>query len=185
MSERDLVRRIERIERALEEMPEVTATLRTKYVWLSASATRAAGIKPATLTVNGNDWVVMSFADNQEQEVQANMMLPVDLDASQDIAICVGWSSPTISQDCDWEVTYLVTAVGEDTDQAGTTLQSYEESSGTADGLVQSEFTIAAANVDATDVCIHLVVARDGNDGSDNLGAVAELHGIAMRYTPK
>ena len=184
MSMMELLNRAEN--KAKERKPEVAHTLRTKYAWMSAGAARAAGVKPATLTVNDNDFIIFSFADGQEQEIQANVKIPDDMDTDEDCAFCIGWSSPTISQDCDWEVTYLVSAVGEDTDQAGTTLQEYEESSSTADGLVVSDgFTIAAANVSATDICFHVVIARDGNDASDNLGDVAELHGIALKYTPK
>ena len=157
----------------------------TAYAWISVSAVRAAGAKPATIGLNGNGWIVASFADGQEQQIQANLMIPSDCDTSEDINVCLGWSSPTISQDCDWEVTYIITKVDDDTDQAGTTLQSYEESSAVSDGLTRSTFVVAAANIDSDDICIHLIVERDGNDGSDNLGAVAELHGIALGYITK
>ena len=157
----------------------------SKAVGVFSGAVRAAGVTPATLTVNGNNFVVLSFADGQEQEVQANVKIPDDIDDSVDAYVCLGWSSPTVSQDCDWVVTYLVSALNESTDQAGTPLQDYVASSATGDGLVISLFTIPAAGINATDVCIHLTIMRDGNDGSDNLGAVAELHGLALRYTPK
>jgi len=111
------------------------------------------------------------------------MMIPVDADRDEAMQLCIGWSSPTISQNCDWEVSYLITKVGEDTEGGGTTVQSYEESSSVADGLVRSVFTISASSIDSDDFCIHIVIERDGNDANDDLGAVAELHGIALGYT--
>jgi hypothetical protein len=153
----------------------------TKYTWMSASATRAAGAKPATIGLNGSGWIVASFADGQEEQIQANIMIPPDADPDANIAICIGWSSPTISQNCDWEVTYLVTAANEDTDQAGVLVQSFEASSAVADGLVIS--ALGNIDIDSGDVCVHVVVERDGNDVLDTLGDVAEVHGLALRYT--
>lgn len=155
----------------------------TKYSWMPANAVQAAGVKPATITINGSGFIVASFADGQEQQVQCNIQIPQDCDTTENVYVCIGWSSPTISQDCDWEVTWLVTKLNENTDQAGAPIQSYEESSGTANGLVFSLFTIAAANIDSDDLCLHLFIERDGNDANDNLGDVAELHGIALKYT--
>jgi hypothetical protein len=155
-----------------------------QYEWISASAVQAAGAKPATIGVNGGGWVVASFADNQEQQIQANIKVPADMDTGTDSYICLGWSSPTISSVCDWEVEVLVTALNEDTEGASTvSLQSNETSSATADGLVVSSFTIPNANIGTSDVCLHIVVQRDGNDAADTLGDVAELHGIILKYT--
>jgi hypothetical protein len=153
----------------------------TRYEWISVSAVRAAGVKPATVTVNGNGFVVASFADNQEQQIQANLKIPDMIDTSQPISICVGWSSPATGADCDWELTYLVTAMNEATDAAGATVQSYETSSAVADGLVVSE--LGSITVSSGDICIHVILERDGNDANDTLGAVAEVHGLALKYT--
>jgi len=156
----------------------------TKYAWINAGAIKAAGIKPATSTVNGNGFSVLSFADGQEQYVQANIRIPDDIDLTAVSYICIGWSSPIISQDCDWNTIHLLTAANDDTDQAGTATQDYVESSSTADGLVITRMvTLAADSINSDEICIHLQLWRDGNDGSDNLGAVAELHGIVFEYT--
>jgi len=127
---------------------------------------------------------VWSFADAQEQKVVGTLRIPVDRALGEDIVIVMGWSSATTSQDCDWEVAYLITQIGEDTSAAAQeTLQSYEESSSTANGFVVSEFTVGNAQIHDDDVCIHINIMRDGNDGSDNLGAAAHLHGICLKYT--
>jgi len=150
-------------------------------VWVPAQGLRAPGIKAATYTDLGISGV-WEFADGQEQIVVGNVMLPANRAFGEDIDINIGWSSPTISQDCDWEVAYLLTAAGEATNGAAQqTLQGYKTSAGTAHGLVMSAFTIDSAQIADADVCIHLNIMRDGNDGSDNLGAAAHLHGLCLR----
>lgn len=155
----------------------------TKYSWLPASSARAPGVKPATYVDHGisGAW---RFADGQEEYIHVNLMVPADMDLSEDSVICFGWSSTTTSQDCDWEVAYLITAVDEDTSAAAdATEQSYEESSSVAEGLIRSGFcVIAGGTIGATDVCMHVQIMRDGNDGSDNLGAAAEIHGVVFTY---
>ena len=155
----------------------------TKYAWMPASAARAPGIKPATYADHGiaGAW---TFADGAEEIIHANLMVPDDMDLSAASTICLGWSSTTTSQDCDWEIAYLITAVDGDTSAvAAATEQSYEESSSVAEGMVKSEFcVIAGGTIVAGDVCLHVQIMRDGNDGSDNLGAAAEVHGIMLKY---
>ena len=60
-----------------------------KYAWIPAGGVRAAGAKPATLGVNGNGWLVQSFADGQEQQVLANIKVPDDMDISADFLCCL------------------------------------------------------------------------------------------------
>ena len=155
-----------------------------KNAWLPASAARAPGVKPATYVDHGisGAW---RFADAQEEYIHMNLMIPDDMDLSEDCTICLGWSSTTTSQDCDWEIAYLISTIDSDTTAAADdTEQSYEESSSVAEGLVRSGFcTIAGGTIVATDVCFHLQIMRDGNDGSDNLGAAAEIHGVVLSYT--
>ena len=155
----------------------------TKYAWMPASAARAPGIKPATYADHGisGAW---RFADGAEEIIHANLMVPDDMDMSAASIICLGWSSTTTSQDCDWEIAYLITAVDGDTSAvAAATEQSYEESSSVAEGMVKSEFcVIAGGTIVAGDICLHVQIMRDGNDGSDNLGAAAEVHGIMLKY---
>ena len=155
----------------------------TKNSWLPASSARAPGVKPATYVDHGisGAW---QFADGQEEYIHTNLMIPDDMDLSEDCAICIGWSSTTTSQDCDWEIAYLITALDGDTSAAAdATEQSYEESSSVAEGLIRSGFcVIAGGTIGATDVCLHIQIMRDGNDGSDNLGAAAEVHGIVLSY---
>lgn len=155
----------------------------TKRRWIPANGVQAAGAKPATIGLNGGGWIIWSFADNQEQEIQYNIDIPPDMDLSADSILCVGWSSPTISQDCDWELEYLLSAIGDDTEAAPTaSVQSYEESSGTADGLVLSQMATIAGGTITDELCIHCVLMRDGNDANDTLGDVAEVHGVALVY---
>ena len=155
----------------------------TKNAWLPASAARAPGVKPATYVDHGisGAW---QFADGQEEYIHMNLMVPDDMDLSEESVLCLGWSSTTTSQDCDWEIAYLITAIDGDTSAAADdTVQSYEESSSVAEGLVRSGIcAIEGGAIGATDVCLHIQIMRDGNDGSDNLGAAAEVHGVVLSY---
>lgn len=157
----------------------------TKFAWISASGISAPGESGATLATNTNGYVIYSFVDNLERYVRANMKIPDDMDVSADSYICVGWSSPAQSLNCDWEVDYLITAANGVTDQAGTNdANNYTTSSSTADGLNVSQIvTISGGTIQANDACIHIILQRDGNDTSDTLGDVAELHGMAIQYT--
>lgn len=153
-----------------------------RWIWCPTNAIQAAGVKPATRTLNDNGFAVFSFADGLEQEVQANILIKNDMDLTEDCQICIGWSSPAQSLNCDWNVTYLLTGENTSTDAAGTPLQTYAASSATANGMVVTQFNIAAGTVIASHTCLHLVVWRDGDDGSDTLGDVAEMHGMSFRY---
>lgn len=155
----------------------------TKYTWLPADALQAAGAKPATQTLNGNGFAIYDFADNLEQQIQFNLAFPTDMDKNEDVYIGIGWSSPTIGGVADWELTYLITGLDDSTDQPGTLIQQYEYSSTTADGLTRSAFTIDHNLLTNDDICMHVILERDGNDANDNLTASAELHGVQLVYT--
>ena len=151
------------------------------YDWIDASAIQSSGTKPAEYTVNTNGFAVIEFADNAEKEIQFSVKVHDCADLTADMAICVGWSSPTQSANCNWLLTYLVTAVNESTEAAGTPVDDLYASSATANGLVLSPIPIPAAAFSAGDVCIHCKLERDGDDETDTLSAVAHLHGIALK----
>jgi len=159
----------------------------TKSVWIPAEALRSAGAKPAAIGVNGNGYVVMTFADNQEKEIQANIKIPEDCDVSATVSLCVGWSSPTAdpgddSKQARWILTCLVTAPNESTDAAGTASAAVLASASTvADGLIVT--LTGTITIDTNDVCLHCKLERDGDDATDTLGDIVELHGIALVYT--
>lgn len=172
-------------ETTFDDVIELTTGARvTKYLQLSPSAISGVGANAATLGLNGGNWLVWSFADAAEEQVQFNFMVPDDMELIEDAEILILWSSPTISQDCDWELSYLITAPDNDTEAVATdTNQDYVASSATGDGLVNtSMITIAGGTIVVGDLCIHVVLQRDGDDGSDNLGDVAELHGVLFKY---
>jgi len=153
--------------------------------WTSANGIRAKGVSPATETLNGAGYSVISFADNKDNWVQYNLQVPPQMDRSADSYLCIGWSSPTISQTAIIDLHYLISAADDDTDQAGVAnLGNALTSSATADGLVISlVVTIAGGTITADDVCIHVQMMRDGNNALDTLGDILELHGVALQYT--
>ena len=97
--------------------------------------------------------------------------------------LTLGWHSPTVSQDADWEVSYLPN--GDDQAMSSSTpdgtVQDYAGSSATADGMVKTTFALPAEDFDDTDTCLNIRVMRDGNDDNDNLGDSAFLDGMCFR----
>lgn len=150
--------------------------------WVPAQGLRAPGVQPASYVDHGvsGAW---EFADGQQRHVACSVRIPPGADLSVGLSILLGWSSPTQDAYCDWNISYLITALDEDTTGAAQqTLQSYEVSSAVANGLRVGQFDIAVAQIGITDVCIHMDIWRDGGDGGDTLGAVAHLHGICLQY---
>ena len=162
---------------------EIDEAQMPKYVWLPAQALKAPGIKPASCCDHGisGAW---EFADGQEEIIVFNMKVPDLADLSQSLFVCLGWSSPAMSLNCDWEVAYLLTQLNENTTAgAQQTLQGFKTSSAVANGLVLSLFEIVTAQINDNDICVHVQLMRDGNDAGDTLGDVAHIHGAALGYT--
>ena len=155
----------------------------TKSTWVPAQSMRAPGTKPASYEDVGisGAW---EFTDGTEEIIVCSIKVPEDTDMTEDLVILLGWSSPAQSLNCDWEVAYLLTKLNDDvTGAAQETLQSFETSSATSNGLIISSFTIANAQMESTDVCVHINIMRDGNDVSDTLSDVAQVHGICLQFT--
>ena len=148
--------------------------------WVGASGIQAAGTKPATLAKHGCG-ISWEFADNLEKEVQFTVRIPQRMNLSYPVTLDIGWSSPTADRVCNWNLTYSTTALDEDTYVA---CEYYQDvlawSSATVDGLVMYRYYIDEIADD--DRCIHFSLQRDGNDLTDNLSDVANLHGICFSY---
>ena len=156
-----------------------------EQVWIPANAVRAAGVRPAVSALNAQGFFVLSFADGQDRNAQFNIQVPPDMDRSLPCQFCMGWSSPATDKTLIADLTYLITAPGEDT-EAAPTVQAGNAftSAAVADGLVISLFPeIPGGTVGDDDVCFHVALERDGNNVLDTLGDVMELHGVALRYT--
>ena len=150
--------------------------------WIPATGLRAPPTKPAAFIDHGisGAW---EFSDGAEEQVVGTIRLNGNRDITEDIIIQLGWSSPAQSLNCAWNVSYLFTGLNEDTTaSAQETLQSFETSSSTANGMTISEFTIDNAQMSSVDICIHLSILRDGNEEGDTLSNNAHLHGICLRY---
>ena len=154
-------------------------------LWISANAIRAAGVQAATPALNGQGFIVYSFADGQDRNVQFNMQVPFDMDVSKPCRLCLGWSSPAVLQNLVVDVAYLITAEGEDTEAAPTVQAGNIYASGAiADGMVIGRLPdIPGGAIEDNDVCLHFTLERDGDNVLDTLGDVMELHGVALRYT--
>ena len=153
------------------------------YDWMSISGARAAGVNPAEIKLNGNGFVVAEFTNNQEEYIQANLKVP-NMDFTKNCSICIGWSSPVVNKTCDWEITYIITEVNDNTDILGTTVQIYANSSNVTDGMVINNLVyFEVGNLTFDDVCVHIQIMRDGNDINDTINNIVEVHGIAFGYT--
>ena len=148
--------------------------------WISASGIQAAGAKVATMTKLGCS-AAWEFSDNQEEEIQFNVRIPVRINLTLPITLDFGWSSPATNKVCNWNLSYDITALNEDT-AAG--CEYYQDelvwSSTTANGLTMHRYYITEI-VDG-DRCIHFNLERDGNDPNDNLTDDAHLHGVCFSY---
>ena len=153
-----------------------------KQIWMQAEAIKAPLANPATFADLGisGAW---QFPDNLTRYIICKLPLVTDIDTSVDAEVHFGWSSPTTSANCRWQVEYLVRAEDEDmTVAAEATLTQTEGSSATANGLNISTFIIPAAALAAADSCLLLRIARLGADAADTLGDVANLSGLCLNY---
>ena len=153
-----------------------------RQIWIQSEGVRAPGTNPATFVDLGisGAW---RFADNLTRVVICKLPLTTDIDTGENATVNLGWSSPTTSAVCRWQVEYLVRAANEDmTAAAEATLTQDETSSATANGLVVSGFTIPAAALAATDSCLLLRISRIGGHDNDTLGDNAHLSGLCLHY---
>jgi len=149
-------------------------------VWLGASGIQAPGTKPATLVNVGCDGA-WEFADNQEQTISFNIRVPTNINLTQTVVLIIGWTSPSINLNCNWNVTYTITGLHEDVSVPCEYYRDFiTNSSQIENGLVTTYFNIT--EIKQSDKCIHMRIERDGNDATDTLSDVAHLHGICMRY---
>ncbi|MHA1759118.1 MAG: hypothetical protein ACTSXA_00715, partial [Candidatus Heimdallarchaeota archaeon] len=152
-----------------------------KKEWMPAGAIRAQGANPASEATNASGFIILEFADSADDYAQADIMVPPDMDYSEDSYICLGWSVPNLSANMTWGYGYLITAEDNNTEAAATTGTQVVTSSGTANGLnVDSIITIAGGTFDSDDVCIHVYFYRDVS--ADTYGAPVDVHGMAFKY---
>ena len=151
-----------------------------KGEWIGANGIQAPGAKPAEIVQHGCG-ISWEFSDNQEEEIQFTVRVPQRINLSYDVTLDIGWSSPATNKMCNWNLTYSTTELNEDTEKACEYYQDIlVESSSTAHGLTMKRYYITEIN--STDKCIHFTLERDGNDATDNLSDVANLHGICFSY---
>jgi len=147
-------------------------------VWLGADALRAPGANAATLIKFGCDGA-WEFQDNAERQISFNFRIPENINFDYPITFIIGWSSPTTSADCNFNISYTTTEVDEDT---SVPCEYYQDiiitSSSVADGLTVSQITITEITED--DKCIHMQVLRDGNDPLDTINDDVYIHGLCF-----
>lgn len=148
--------------------------------WIGASGIQAPGAKPATIVQHGCA-ISWEFSDNQEEEIQFTTRIPQRINLTLPITLDVGWSSPATNKVCNWNLSYSITSIDEDTYES---CEYYQDtlawSSTTIDGLCNYRFNLTEA-VEG-DRCFHFTLERDGNDITDNLSDVANVFGICFSY---
>lgn len=182
LGEADLLGAVDYALRA--EVAEAVEFRLTRYAWVPATAAKAAGAQPAAEDLNAGGWFVYSFPNNLRRQVQASIMIPAEMDRNEESVICFGWSTPANGQDLVVDFHYLITAVGDDTEAAGTSiLGSVFTASAVADGLTQNQLVVLpGGTIPPNALCLHMVLERDGANVLDTLGDVMELHGVAVQY---
>ena len=150
-----------------------------KGEWISASGIQAPGLKPASMEKLGCSGV-WEFTDGQEETISFSVRAPSKINLTYPTNIDIGWSSPAQTKLCNWNLSYSITALDEDTSIA---CEYYQDvlatSSATANGLTMYTFPIT--EISDGDRCLHLTIERDGNDATDTLSDDAHLHGICFR----
>ena len=148
--------------------------------WIGANGIQAPGAKPADLVQHGCS-ISWEFSDNLEEEIQFTVRIPQRMNFSLPVTLDIGWSSPATDKMCNWNLTYSLTQLDEDTYEACEYYQDVlTESSLVADGLTMYRFYLT--EMVSGDRCFHFTLQRDGNDPSDNLSDVANLHGTCFSY---
>ena len=158
----------------------------SRETWVPATGLKAPGTKPATSVEIGisSAW---EFTDATDDTLTGNISVPNNVDVSENVSFTIGWSSPTAdpgddSKQAVWQLEYALHAPGQDMDGAAeTTKTATASASTTADGLVMTEIT-GISEVEAGDVCFEFRLKRLGADGDDDLGDVAHVHGVCMKF---
>jgi len=151
-----------------------------KMIWLPAESFRVPGLKPAAFVEYGIS-NALEFEDAKEQIIFSKIHIPYDIDPTIQPKLFLGWSSPTISQNCKWKLEYLWRAPNEAMDAAAEAIiTDVYESSSVSKGLVISE--IQLANLSSADACILIRITRLGDEVEDTLGNSAFLHGVCLEY---
>jgi len=92
--------------------------------------------------------------------------------------------SSATTGNCKWQIEYLLRGEDEDmTAVAESTETETVASSGTANGLVLTTFTIPSENISETDHCVLIRIARVGGDAADTMSASALLSGLCFQFT--
>jgi len=165
---------------------DITPTLNA--LWVDAQGIKAPLTNPAELISHGTlETPAFQFADaieGNQENVTFNMRVPNRMDRSIASTITIGWSASGASPgNCRWQLEYLWTAPGEDTEAgAQETLAITGAAAVVADGFVASIFT----GIDlpsATDFCLHCRITRLSADVLDTIGDTVELHGICLSWT--
>jgi len=158
----------------------------SRETWVPATGLKAPGTKPATSVEIGisSAW---EFTDATDDTLTGKISVPNNADVSENASFTIGWSSPTAdpgddSKQAVWQLEYALHAPGQDMDGAAeTTKTATASASTTADGLVMTEIT-GISEAEAGDVCFEFRLKRLGADGDDDLGDVAHVHGVCMKF---
>ncbi len=136
----------------------------------------------ATL-VNRGIGTAYEFSDGQSEHIHAEIRITGRWVDTEDLTVILLWDSPTVSEDCNWEITYLFRTFDEDMSEENTegTISCLKTSSSNANGLVHSTCTIPTIDFNPNDKILQLEIWRNGDDPADTLGDSAYLHTMIIQ----
>ena len=148
-----------------------------RHVWAGAASFRPSGAVEAGQGINTH----LVFRNNFDDEGYYSTHVPYRWAVGTDIEIQLKWyyTGANDNNNCEWNLTYLSVAEGEDPTAAGTALTEITTAIATADTLGTTTFTIPAAAL-ATHDNLFFKIWRDG---SDALAASALLLGAHIHFT--
>lgn len=150
------------------------------YVQINPGAVSAPGASAATKVSRGlnSAW---EYPDNLTRQTSITVGLPANMDHTVAPTLRIGWETPTTSATCKWQLEYLYRKAGEDmSSTSGTSLYADGTSSASANGLVNTDFTLAAPDSDDSNLVMRLT--RIGGDAGDTIGDSVYTHGGRLMF---
>ena len=158
----------------------------TARYWIGFEIDNTGFKEPTSLSptlVNRGLGTAYEYSDGDVEHIHATMRITERWDDTENIEVTLIWETPATTKNCYWDVQYQLKAADEDmTDTSATSCAEHlKASSGTANGLIHSTFTIPTAAFDAGDKILSLVVYRRGDELTDTLADSAYVHKMILR----
>ena len=152
----------------------------TQTQWLGAQGIRGIGEFPAEYVEVGNSGV-LEYDDGKISNAFGSFAPDPRANFSVTPVFKMGWSSPEITGNVVWMITYQSLLPGENSATATETIIYLNSTvSGTANGIKIEEVELSGMGWNYSYVCIPVKIERLGTNTSDTASGVAQLHGMCV-----